>query len=94
MKTKNGKATFKNNVENAMKRKKYAPQEGGKMETSKPMAQMRAIAFNPSTARKIINRQDKLHDDDAAEAAAKAKRERKMAKRVSLQTISNHERKT
>lgn len=92
MKTKNGSATFKNAVANAMKRKKYEPQEGGKMETSKPMARMRAIAFDPRTARQIINRHDKLHDDDAVEAAAKAKRERKMAKRV-LQTISNQERK-
>ena len=38
------------------------------------------VAYNPSTPRMILNRLDKLHDDDAAEAAAEAKRARKAAK--------------
>jgi hypothetical protein len=65
-----------------VKRKKYKPQAEGKLATSAPMAQMRAIAFNPQPARRTLNRLDRMHDDDAAEAAAKAKRERKLAKRA------------
>lgn len=60
----------------------------GKMKTSAAMAQMRSIAYNPSTARKVINRLDKLHDDDAYEAAAQAKRDRKAAKRAALAALT------
>ena len=62
-----------------MTRKKY--QATDKLLTSKPMAKMRAIALDPRPTRMFLNGLDKRHDDDATEAAAQAKRERKAAKR-------------
>lgn len=61
-----------------MARERYKAK--GKLLSSAAMAKMREIAFNPSTPRMIINRLDKLHDDDAYELAAQKKRDRKLAK--------------
>lgn len=71
-----------------MTRKRYQPK--GKMLTSPAMALMRHIAFSDAKgtpaaeARRMISLQDRLYDDDSAEAAAEAKRQRKAAKRMGL----------
>jgi hypothetical protein len=43
------------------------------------LTHMRGVAFDPKPTRMYLNKLDKLHNDDAALAAAQAKRDRKAA---------------
>lgn len=61
-----------------MKKKRTPYQQSEKK--SPVLQHMCNVAYNPRTPRMILNRLDKLHDDDAAEEAAAEKRARKAAK--------------
>jgi hypothetical protein len=54
--------------------------EGDGSPTSPVVKAMAGIAFNPKPTRMFLNKLDSQHNDDAAEAAAKAKRESRAAK--------------
>lgn len=66
-----------------MTRKKYEPND--KMKTSRVMASMRETAFGTRayfSTKAVLERAERLRDDDALIAAAEEKRKRKMAKRA------------